>query len=105
MTIDSYKEAKEKFLSGDYSNSDFFNQNGYVLEYAYCKLLLGDAQGAKTEFARISKTDTRADWGQKLIQFIEGYVTYTPSYFQVRDFLEIDLNLLMQAKQRLRHHQ
>lgn len=98
MTVDSYKEAKEKFLSGDYSNSEFFLQNNFILEYAYCKLLSGDAQGAKKEFAKIAKNDFRADWGKKLIQFIEGYVTYTPSYFQIRDFLEIDLNLLLQAK-------
>jgi len=98
MTVDSYKEAKEKFLSGDYSNSEFFLQNNFILEYAYCKLLSGDTQGAKKEFAKIAKNDFRADWGKKLIQFIEGYVTYTPSYFQIRDFLEIDLNLLLQAK-------
>jgi hypothetical protein len=97
--LDSYDEAKEKFLSGDYSVSEFFNQNGYVLEYAYCKLLSGDAQGAKVEFAKTAKNDFRADWGMKLIQFIEGYVENTPTYFQIRDFLEIDLNLLLQAKQ------
>jgi len=99
MTIDSYKEAKEKFLSGDYSCSDFFLQNDLILEYAYCKLLSGEAQTAKTEFAKISNNDFRANWGEKLIQFIEGYVANVPSYFQIRNFLEIDLNLLLQAKQ------
>ena len=99
MTINAYKEAKEKFLKGDYSVSEFFNQNGHVLEYAYCKLLSGDAQGAKVEFVKTAKIDFRADWGMKLIQFIEGYVANTPTYFQIRDFLEIDLNLLLQAKQ------
>lgn len=99
MTIDSYKEAKEKFLSGDYSILGFFEQNGNVLEYAYCKLLSGDAQGAKVEFNKIAKTDFRADWARKLVQFIEGYVSNVPSYFQIRNFLEIDLNLLLQAKQ------
>lgn len=93
-----YKEAKEKFLNGDYSASEFFLQNDYVLEYAYCKLLSGDAQGAKTEFVKVAQTDTRADWGNKLIHFIEGYVPSPPTYFQIRDFLEIDLNLLLQAK-------
>lgn len=99
MTIDSYKEAKEKFLSGDYSILGFFEQNGNVLEYAYCKLLSGDAQGAKAEFNKIAKTDFRADWARKLVQFIEGYVSNVPSYFQIRNFLEIDLNLLLQARQ------
>lgn len=98
MSVNSYNEAKEKFLSGDYSGLEFFNQNGYVLECAYCKLLSGDAQGAKLEFEKVAKTDFRADWGRKLIQFIEGYVPELPSYFQIRNFLEIDLNLLLQAK-------
>lgn len=99
MSVVSYTDAKEKFLSGDYSISDFFLQNGFVLEGAYCKLLLGDAQGAKLEFKKIATTDFRADWAKKMIGFIEGYVTDIPSYFQIRNFLEIDLNLLLQAKQ------
>lgn len=98
MTVNSYQEAKENFLSGDYSASEFFLQNGFTLEYAYCKLLSGDTQGAKVEFLKISKNDLRADWAAKLIQFIDGYVMNPPSYFQIRDFLEIDLNLLLQAK-------
>lgn len=99
MSVNSYIEAKEKFLSGDYSVSDFFLQNGFVLEGGYCKLLSGDAQGAKQEFLKIFKTDFRADWGRKLIEFIEGDVNNVPTYFQIRNFLEIDLNLLLQAKQ------
>lgn len=99
MQVDSYKEAKEKFLSGDYSCSEFFLQNNSILEYAYCKLLSGDIQSAKAAFAKIENIDFRADWAKKLIQFIEGYVAVVPSYFQIRNFLEIDLNLLLQAKQ------
>lgn len=99
MSVNSYNEAKKRFISGDYSDSEFFFQNGFVLEGAYCKLFSGDAQGAKTEFSKVAMTDFRADWGKKLIGFIEGYVSDVPSYFQIRNFLEIDLNLLLQAKQ------
>lgn len=99
MQVDSYQEAKDRFLCGDYSGFEFFNQNGFVLEGAYCKLLSGDAKSAKEEFEKIAANDFRADWGRKLIQFIEGYVPSIPSYFQIRNFLEIDLNLLLQAKQ------
>lgn len=99
MTIESYQDAKKKFLLGDYSVEIFFNQNNYILEYAYCKLLSGDSQKAKFEFAKIENQDFRANWGKNLIQFIEGYVTRVPSYFQIRNFLELDLNLLIQARQ------
>lgn len=99
MLLTSYIEAKEKFLSGDYTVFDFFLKNGFTVEGAYCKLLSGDAQSAKIEFAKAAMTDFRADWGKKLIGFIEGYVSDVPSYFQIRNFLEIDLNLLLQANQ------
>lgn len=99
MNVESYRDAKNKFLSGDFSVEDFFIQNNYVLEYAYCKLLSGNIKTAKNEFSKIEKSDFRADWGKKLIQFIEGYVSNVPSYFQIRNFLEIDLNLLIEARQ------
>lgn len=99
MSAELYQQAKNSILSGDYSVKDFFMQNDYILEYAYCQLCLGDAQAAKSEFKKIASTDFRADWGVKLIQFIQGYVEVAPSYFQIRNFLEIDLNLLIQAGQ------
>lgn len=100
MNSESYKDAKNKFLSGDFfSAENFFLQNNFVLEYAYCKLLSGDLESAKAEFSKIEEVDFRADWAKKLIQFIEGYVLNVPSYFQVRNFLEIDLNLLIKTHQ------
>lgn len=99
MNVESYKDAKDKFLSGDFSVEKIFQQNEYFLECGYCRLLLGDANGAKSAFTKVSNQDFRADWGEKLIQFIQGYVTHVPSYFQIRNFLEIDLNLLIKAGQ------
>lgn len=99
MSVESYLQAKEEFLSGDYSVEDFFKQNNFVLEYAYCKLLEGNLQEAKAEFLKIAEQDFRADWAIKLISFIKQEVRELPSYFQIRNFLEIDLNLLIQAGQ------
>jgi len=99
MDIKSYQEAKNSFLSGDFGFAEsFFKQNGFLLEFGYCKLMSGDLQSAKTIFKELRSQDLRANWGEKLIQFIEGYVSFMPSYFQVRNFLEIDLNLLLQAQ-------
>lgn len=100
MSVQSYLEVKNKFLSGDFKSGEvYFEQNGFVLEYGYSQLLSGDLSLAKTVFAGMANCDLRADWAKKLIQFIEGYVANVPSYFQVRNFLEIDLNLLIQAGQ------
>lgn len=97
MNIQTYQEAKNRFLSGDYSVENYFQRNNFILEYAYCKLLSGNLETAKAEFDKIKDTDFRADWGNKLIGFINLYVPKLPSYFQIRNFLEIDLNLLIQA--------
>lgn len=99
MSVESYKDAKNKFLSKDFSVESFFKQNNYMLEYAYCKLLSGDMQTAKYEFIKLENIDFRANWGAKLIPFIERYVSKVPSYFQIRNFLEIDLDLLIRAGQ------
>lgn len=99
MNTESYLEAKNKFLSGDLSVEDFFSKNNFLLEYGYCKLLSGDVSAAKNAFLKIANNDFRADWAVKLIQFIDCYVTILPSYFQIRNFLEIDLNLLIQHGQ------
>lgn len=99
MSVKSYIEAKEKFLSGDYqSTQDFFKENGFIVEYGYCKLFSGDCNDAKMIFSKASDFDFRANWAKKLIQFIEGRVYSMPSYFQIRNFLEIDLNLLIKAQ-------
>lgn len=99
MNLEPYKDAKKLFLSGDYSVEEYFQQNRCLLEYGYCKLLKGDVSAAKLVFKELSNKDFRANWAGKLIYFIEGYVISIPSYFQIRNFLEIDLNLLIQARQ------
>ena len=99
MVLESYLEAKNKFLIGDFTEAEkFFEQNNFILEYGYCKFLSGDFGWAKGIFSTISKKDLRADWAQRLIQFVEGRVVIHPSFFQIRNFLEIDLNMLIQAK-------
>lgn len=99
MNLESYQEAKTKLISGDILVGDFFKQNGLMLEYGYSRLLAGEVELANSIFLKLASQDLRADWGVKLIQFIRCYVSDIPSYFQVRNFLEIDLNLLIQARQ------
>ncbi len=99
MNLELYQDAKNKLLSGDYSVEAFFKQNNCILEYAYCQLFLGNIEAAQKQFKKIENIDLRANWGVKLIQFIKNSIINHPSYFQIRNFLEIDLNLLIQAKQ------
>lgn len=103
MQPDKYLQNKEKLLNGDLKQARaFFAKNGYTLEYAYCKLLDDDLKGAKQLFLKLKDFDNRALWGYKLVTILQKKFTTEeinydemPTFFQLRNFLEVDLNLFM----------
>ena len=60
------------------------------LEHAYYALVKDDLTTAEKIFK--SMDSPRALWGECLIQILKGYITLFPTYFQIRNFLEIDLD-------------
>ena len=66
-----------------------------MLELAYARLLCEDVEGAKKLFSAIENNDIRAHWALFMISLIEGEAQEYPSYFELRNFLEIDLNILI----------
>lgn len=97
--IINYETAKKDLLDLNFKNCEkYFQNNDYQLEFGYCELLKGNLDNAKRIFAPISNYNPRAHWALRMIQFIEGYVTFLPSYFEIRNFLEIDIYLLLKAK-------
>ena len=95
MVLD-YQKAKEELLTGKIDDcQQFFVKNGYVLELAYARLLCDDIEGAKNLFSSIENSDIRAHWSLFMISLIEGEAQEYPSYFELRNFLEIDLNILI----------
>ena len=96
--ITDYEVAKQKLLDLDFTEcEEYFCKNKLYLELGYCELLQGNLSNAKTSFENISHVNPRAHWALRMIQFIEGYVTFLPTYFEIRNFLEIDINLLLKA--------
>ncbi len=92
----NYKLAKNKLLASDIDGCrQFFEDNGYNLEAAYCCLMEDDLKNAKELFARSAEKDVRAQWGLFLCDLAAGKVNTYPTYLQLRNFLEIDLNLLL----------
>lgn len=75
----------------------YFKDNGYNLEYGYSLML----SGMLNESARVFETvqSFRSDWALKLISLMKGHFNGTPTYFQIRCFLEIDINLLIKSDQ------
>ncbi len=91
-----YEQIKNKFLSGDNEGClSYFEKHGYVLESAYCSLIEENFDKAEKYFKQISEQDPRAHWGLVLVQMLCGDVTLNPTYFEIRNFLEIDLNLMI----------
>ncbi len=94
--IENYEIAKEKLLTNmDEECQQFFVKNGYILENAYYELLSENLEKAKNLFNAIKNNDIRAHWASFMISLIEGDVREYPSYFELRNFLEIDLNILI----------
>ena len=94
----NYDLAKKRLEAAQTKDcEDYFKLNGYNLEYGYCLLLDGKLSEAESVLRKVDSV--RADWVVKLIPFMRGYVEVLPTYFQIRNFLEIDINLLLMARQ------
>ena len=92
----NYKKAKEKLLTDlDKDCQQFFIKKGYMLENAYYELLSDNLEKAKILFNAIKDTDIRAHWALFMISMIDSDIKEYPSYFELRNFLEIDLNILL----------
>ena len=81
----TYQEAKYNFLNGNIADSEiFFMKNRCWLELAYCKMFRGSLDEAKLCFNRIAENNVRADWGLKLIPFLEGFVVHLSAGHRAR---------------------
>ncbi|MFI3299892.1 MAG: hypothetical protein R3Y28_00580 [Candidatus Gastranaerophilales bacterium] len=91
-----YNKAKQKLLTPDFKSvQQFFVENNYILELAYSKIFEEELEDAKSLLNSINDIDTRAKWTLTMISLIEGKAVNYPTYFQLRNFFEIDLNLLI----------
>lgn len=81
----------------DKSKVFFFGENVDIkidsLEHAYLCVLNDDLEMAYSIF---DKSDSpRGLWGKSLIEILNNYIENYPTYFQIRNFLEIDLDFLI----------
>lgn len=74
---------------------DIFFKPGSI-EHAYFALLNDDLETALTVFENIDSP--RAKWGKVLVSILKGYLDIYPTYFEIRNFLEIDLDFLIKNK-------
>lgn len=79
------------FFFSDYCSEFEIAPNS--IYHAYLAILNDDLDSAYTVFSRIDSP--RAKWGLSLISILKGYMTIFPTYFGIRNFLEIDLDFLL----------
>lgn len=66
-------------------------------ESGYCLLLQGDLYNTKRLWDKVNEDSPITSWGKALLGFIEKKPEAKPTYFQVRNFLEQDLDALLSA--------
>lgn len=77
----------------------FFSENTNItfapssVEHGYFAILNDDLESAKLVFEHVDSP--RGRWGRALTDTISGYIEKYPTYFEIRNFLEIDLDFLL----------
>ena len=95
MTINNlYEKALDEMLTASSDDCQhFFVENNCVLELAYWELLHKNPQKAAKIFETIADKDIRAHWGIFVSHLVQGEAHGYPTYFELRNFFEIDLDL------------
>ena len=94
--MDKYLQYKTEFLSGNKKNcKEFFEKNKYYLESGYFYIIEDNLEKAQKCFEKLSDIDPRANWGIFLCQMLNQKPQRYPTYFEIKNFLEIDLNILI----------
>ncbi|MBQ6516621.1 hypothetical protein IJI31_05515 [bacterium] len=93
----NYEEAVGFLLSGKIDCCfDFFKEHENFLETAYCYLLEEKLYNAMSFFR---KTDNpRGIWGKRISKIFLDEYDEVPTYFQIRNFFEIDMDLFIKLE-------
>lgn len=76
-----------------FSTNDTATFKPKSVEHAYLAIINDDLNAALEIFKNIDSP--RALWGIALINILQGYIEKYPTYFEIRNFYEIDLDFLL----------
>lgn len=63
------------------------------IEHAYVCIINNDLESARAIFESLDSP--RARWGVVFVDILNGFLEHYPTYFEIRNFLEIDLDFLI----------
>lgn len=90
-------EALELLLAGDYTAAlENLEKEMYPLEYAYAEFLAGEFDLANELLSGVDSI--RANWLRDLILLMKKQRMENVTYFQIRNFLELDIDLFIRAQ-------
>lgn len=91
-----YQQVKQDFLSGRLKGCRaYFEENNYNIEAGYCYMVLDNFAKAKEQFEKAKISDLRGHWGLLLLQMQDEKISMSPTYFEIRNFLETDLDIFI----------
>lgn len=95
MTDNFKKLAQRYYIEGNFKTANlYYKQLDMPLEIAYCELFSGNLYKAKKYISMLKKESPAEEWIICFIQMIEANLFDMPSFLQIRNFFEIDLNNL-----------
>ena len=63
------------------------------IEHAYLAIINNDLRSADIIFSSLDSS--RARWGKSLVSILKGFMSFYPTFFGIRNFLEIDIDFLL----------
>ncbi len=90
--------AKSYIELNDYSSAGLiYEKLNMQYEHGRCELLQGNMENTKKIWKSIKEETPATLWGKSLLEFINLYVINVPTFFQIRAFLELDLDAILNA--------
>ncbi len=77
---------------------DYFNKIQSIFGCAYCKFLNCETGEAKILLNLVKDSSSAVNWLLFLISIIEDNISENPTYFQIRNFYEQDLEMIFRYK-------
>lgn len=85
---------------GDFNGAyNYYNLAKNTQGCGYCKFITGEIEQAKIILSLVKDSSSFVNWILFLTELCEGKTGITPTYFQIRNFYEQDLEMLFTAKQ------
>lgn len=93
--------AKSALYTGNIHESYiFFNKAQNIYGCAYCKFMMGCITESKVLLNLVKDSSPAVRWLLFLIEILEDDISEVPTYFQIRNFYEQDLDILFLYNQR-----